>query len=224
MAPQLSEDEIDDLLYAARTGDNDELTTLLSSLAEREKVSPAEILTSAKDEGKSTCLHMATGNGHLETVNLLLSHLPANNTAQKQAYLDAPNAYGNTGLHWAALGGHLSVVRALVEAGASVAAANDKNYIPLDVAGFAEKGEVVDYFLAASAKRGGGRRGQGRRGAGKGGGGWGGWLKGVEEVSVDDGEGEEDGEEEVVAMRAGEVDGEGEKGKGEGEAGKAAQA
>ncbi len=65
MAPQLSEDEIDDLLYAARTGEQDELTTLLSTLAEREKVSPAEILTSATDEGKSTCLHMATGNGHI---------------------------------------------------------------------------------------------------------------------------------------------------------------
>jgi hypothetical protein len=64
MAPQISEDEIDDLLYAARIGDTDDLTTLLSSLAEREKVPPAEILTSAKDEGKSTCLHMATGNGH----------------------------------------------------------------------------------------------------------------------------------------------------------------
>lgn len=73
MAPQLSEDEIDDLLYAARTGDNDELTTLLSSLAEREKVSPAEILTSAKDEGKSTCLHMATGNGHLGKFTVFLS-------------------------------------------------------------------------------------------------------------------------------------------------------
>lgn len=109
------------------------------------------------------------------------------------------------------------MVRALVEAGASVAAANDKNYIPLDVAGFAEKGEVVDYFLAASAKE------EGEEGAGKEGEA-GGLVKGVEEVSVDDGEGEEDGEEEVVAMRAGEVDGEGEKGKGEGEAGKAAQA
>lgn len=64
MAPQLNEEEIDDLLYSARVGDKDELTTLLSSLAEREKVSPAEILTSAKDDGKSTCLHMATGNGH----------------------------------------------------------------------------------------------------------------------------------------------------------------
>lgn len=65
MTPQLSDNEIDDLLYSARTGDNDELTTLLTALAEREKVLPAEILASARDEGKSTCLHMATGNGHL---------------------------------------------------------------------------------------------------------------------------------------------------------------
>ena len=77
MAPQLSEDEIDDLLYAARTGDQDELTTLLSSLAKRENVSPAEILISAKDEGKSTCLHMATGNGHLgESLCVWFSHCP----------------------------------------------------------------------------------------------------------------------------------------------------
>lgn len=77
MAPQLTEDEIDDLLYAARIGDQDELTTLLSSLSEREKVSVAEILINARDEGKSTCLHMATGNGHLgESRSLFYSCLP----------------------------------------------------------------------------------------------------------------------------------------------------
>ena len=65
MAPQLSEDEIDDLIYVARVGDNDDLNEILSTLAEREKVTPAEILLAARDEGKSTALHMATGNGHL---------------------------------------------------------------------------------------------------------------------------------------------------------------
>jgi len=65
MAPQLTEDEIDDLIYLARIGENEELTTFLGSLVEREKVSPAEILLSAKDEGKSTCLHMAAANGHV---------------------------------------------------------------------------------------------------------------------------------------------------------------
>lgn len=65
MAPKLSEDEIDDLVYLARTGDDSELTEMLSTLAERENAAPAEILLAAKDEGKSTTLHMATGNGHV---------------------------------------------------------------------------------------------------------------------------------------------------------------
>lgn len=65
MAPKLSEDEIDDLVYLARAGEATELTELLSTLATREGVSDAEILLQARDEGKSTCMHMATGNGHL---------------------------------------------------------------------------------------------------------------------------------------------------------------
>ncbi|KAK0618972.1 ankyrin repeat-containing domain protein [Immersiella caudata] len=149
MAPTLSEDEIGDLIYLARTGENEDLTTILTALAERENVSPASILSAAKDEGKSTCLHMAAANGHLETVTLLLSHFTSS-PPEKQAFLDAPNEYGNTSLHWAALSGHLPVVKALVEAGAGVAIANDKNYVPLDLAGFNEKMDVVDYFLAQS--------------------------------------------------------------------------
>ncbi|KAL2172498.1 hypothetical protein VTG60DRAFT_5252 [Thermothelomyces hinnuleus] len=193
MAPQLSEDEIDDLLYAARTGDKDELTGLLSSLAEREKVTPAELLISAKDEGKSTCLHMAAGNGHADIVALLLSYFPPAAAAaaaeeedeekkkQKQAFLDAPNEYGNTGLHWAALGGHLAVVKLLVEHGASVALANDKNYVPLDLASFGDKFDVIDYFLSQS----GGIEGENAA--------LGGLEGGMEGVSVEGGEGEEQG-------------------------------
>ncbi|KAK1757143.1 ankyrin repeat-containing protein YAR1 [Echria macrotheca] len=150
MAPNLSEDEADDLIYLARTGDQEELTTSLTSLASRENVSPAEILISAKDEGKSTCLHMAAANGHLATVKLLLSHFANRPQAEKQAFLDAPNEYGNTGLHWASLSGHLPVVKLLVESGASVAIANNKEYVPLDLASFNDKVDVVDYFLKQS--------------------------------------------------------------------------
>lgn len=42
------------------------------------------------------------------------------------------------------------MVKVLVEAGASVALANDKNYVPLDLASFGEKFDVVDYFLEKS--------------------------------------------------------------------------
>lgn len=65
MAPQISEDEIDDLVYFARVGETGDMTELLTSLAEREKVAQAVILMAAKDNGQSTALHMATGNGHL---------------------------------------------------------------------------------------------------------------------------------------------------------------
>jgi hypothetical protein len=64
MAPQLSEDEVDDLIYFARAGEEGDLSQLLLALAEREKVSSAEIFFGARDSGKSTCLHMAAGNGH----------------------------------------------------------------------------------------------------------------------------------------------------------------
>lgn len=82
-----------------------------------------------------------------EITTLLLSHFTI--PEQKTAFLDAPNEFGNTGLHWAALGGHLSVVKFLVEQGSGVGVANDKGYIPLDLASFGEKMEVVDYFLAS---------------------------------------------------------------------------
>lgn len=77
MAPNLSEDEIDDLLYLARTGENEELEGDLKTLAEREGVSVGEVLSAARDESKATCLHMASGNGHLGIHFLSFSHSPA---------------------------------------------------------------------------------------------------------------------------------------------------
>lgn len=65
MAPKLTEDEIDDLIYFARAGEKGDLAETLKSLAERENVTPAEVVAAAQDDAKSTCLHMATGNGHL---------------------------------------------------------------------------------------------------------------------------------------------------------------
>lgn len=65
MTPQLSEDEIDDLIYFARAGEAADLNETLATLAAREGLSPAQILAAAQDDGRSTCLHMATGNGNL---------------------------------------------------------------------------------------------------------------------------------------------------------------
>ncbi|EXA41869.1 hypothetical protein FOVG_07303 [Fusarium oxysporum f. sp. pisi HDV247] len=153
MAPKLTEEEIDDLIYFARAGEQKDLTETIKSLAERENVSPAEIVAAAQDaSNKSTCLHMATGNGHLEIVRELIQYFDAQPKEQKQAFLDEANEAGNTGLHWAALGGHLDVIKLLLEQGASPVLANEQNYVPLDLAYFNHKNDVAEYFLSTAKK------------------------------------------------------------------------
>lgn len=219
MAPKLSEDDIDDIIYFARAGEVADLNESLATLSSREGVSPAEVIIAARDEGKSTCLHMATGNGNLgkynhsttshlpickpttnthppEIVKIILSHFADRPKEEKQALLDAQNEFGNTGLHWAALGGHLELVKVLVAEGASPAVANDKNYVPLDSASFAEKHDVVDFFLAQMEKL---ETKNADAGLGEAAG-------GVEVGSASGGgAGDGDGEEEEFVMRAGDT-------------------
>jgi uncharacterized protein len=84
---------------------------------------------------------------------LILTQIEPAPKAARQSFLDATNAFGNTALHWAAMNGHLAVVKLLVEqGGASPALANDKNYVALDLAGLNDKVAVVDYFLASAEK------------------------------------------------------------------------
>ncbi|KAI1469871.1 ankyrin [Daldinia caldariorum] len=218
MAPKLSEDEIDDLVYLARTGDDAELTGMVQELADREGATRADIIAAARDDGKATCLHMAAANGHAKTVTLILSHFPAPSKASKEAaaaaaaapssdeaaspspsteaevpYINVQNAFGNTALHWACLGGHLDVVKLLLSRGASPTAANDKDQIPLDLAAFNSHMHVVDYFLSQSKDLEGDNAKEG------------GLEKGAQDVRMgDDGEGE--GAEEG-AKAAGSTDG-----------------
>ncbi|OTA81198.1 hypothetical protein M434DRAFT_401442 [Hypoxylon sp. CO27-5] len=168
MAPKLSEDEIDDLIYLARTGDDAELTGMVQELVNREGATYAEILAAARDDSKATCLHMAAANGHAKTVTLILSYFPVPPKSSKAAaasteehssttgaeletpYINLQNSFGNTALHWACLGGHLDVVKLLLSRGASPTAANDKDQIPLDLAAFNNHMNVVEYFLSQS--------------------------------------------------------------------------
>jgi hypothetical protein len=65
MVPNLSEDEIDDLLYFARTGDKVEFNTLKDELRKRESVSEGQLLEAAREEESGNgILHMAAANGH----------------------------------------------------------------------------------------------------------------------------------------------------------------
>jgi hypothetical protein len=65
MAPNLTEEEIDDLLYFARTGDKAEFNELKDELCKRENLSEMELLETARDEESGNgVLHMAAANGH----------------------------------------------------------------------------------------------------------------------------------------------------------------
>jgi hypothetical protein len=66
MAPNsLSEDEIDDLLYFARTGDAEEFRALKKELLMRDTCGLAQVLEAARDADRGNgVLHMAAANGH----------------------------------------------------------------------------------------------------------------------------------------------------------------
>lgn len=65
MTPNLSEDEIDDLLYFARTGEKEDFNTLKEELCKREKITAVELLEAARDEQSGNgVLHMAAANGY----------------------------------------------------------------------------------------------------------------------------------------------------------------
>lgn len=83
-------------------------------------------------------------------MRILLQCFDARPKEEKQAFIDEANEHGNTGLHWAALGGHLDAVKLLMEHGALPALANESNYVPLDLANFNDKREVAEYFLASA--------------------------------------------------------------------------
>jgi uncharacterized protein len=87
-----------------------------------------------------------------ETVRKLLACFEGRPKEEKQAFLDEPNEHGNTGLHWAALGGHMETVQFLLEQDASPALANERNYVPLDLAMFNDHKEVAQYFLSFANK------------------------------------------------------------------------
>ncbi|KAL9089663.1 MAG: hypothetical protein Q9165_005695 [Trypethelium subeluteriae] len=62
--PSLSEDDIDDLLYFARTNDTPELSTLLTSLSSQHACSQSDTLLAARDPGSgNTVAHYAAANG-----------------------------------------------------------------------------------------------------------------------------------------------------------------
>ncbi|KAJ9661556.1 ankyrin repeat-containing protein [Neophaeococcomyces mojaviensis] len=148
---RLTADDIDDLIYACRTGNLEWLSELVTAWSAQLSISESQVITSAidiDDEGlgsRSCLLHYPAANGNLEIMTYLLDRISTSppsavsaNDAQTNGtsttskteeehrrFVNTQNVNGNTPLHWAALNGHIEVVKALVKAGADPTIVNE---------------------------------------------------------------------------------------------------
>lgn len=103
----LDQEDQDAIILDARAGDLDSLKEIFTTL-----IDPCMLQTCRDSISRSTALHMACGNGHLETAKYILSLIPKD---QLKEYINLQNETGNTALHWAALNGHLPIVELLCD-------------------------------------------------------------------------------------------------------------
>ncbi|NJR31229.1 ankyrin repeat domain-containing protein [bacterium] len=161
----LSADELDDLIYHARTGDLVALRSTISNLSALHSSTPSQIINTAIDSepeepssGSGCCLlHWPAANGNQEVLKYLLSLLDINADEAEGAagaltsLVDHKNNSGNTPLHWAAVNAHLSCVQALIAAGADPAVTNSAGHDALYEADCSSKDggqEVAQWILA----------------------------------------------------------------------------
>ena len=77
MTTELTQEEMDAVIYDAREGDLQTLKEIFTEIL-------PQLLTTIKDDiTLSTPVHMAAGNGHFEVVKYLLSILPKEEAKQK---------------------------------------------------------------------------------------------------------------------------------------------
>ncbi|KAK9471408.1 ankyrin repeat-containing domain protein [Dipodascopsis tothii] len=142
----LTEDEIDDVVYLARYNELDDLRALVGELAAKHGRPAGEIVAAAVDPySKSTPLHMACANGHVEAVRYLVETLAS--AAEPAAAVNARNESGNTPLHWACLNGLQPIVEILCDAGADPLAKNEAGQDCIYQAEINNKMDLVDWLL-----------------------------------------------------------------------------
>lgn len=148
----LTEDEIDDLLYIARTNSLEDVEPTLLHLCPKYSAPPWTILLSATDPTSgNTPLHYSAANNHLELLKTLLSEKyfgTLDSKAALLAFVNHANEAGNTALHWAALNGHLEVCKVLVSFGAEVRLVNGMGHDAIFEAERAGREDVVTWLLS----------------------------------------------------------------------------
>ncbi|KAL8945633.1 MAG: hypothetical protein Q9222_007854 [Ikaeria aurantiellina] len=150
--PTLTADEVDDLLYLARTNDLLELKTTISSLAQRHNATITTIAIVAIDpDSGNGILHMAAGNGCMDILDFLLPTQDHDRTHAFQSLEpNLQNLAGNTPLHYAALNSQLSAIKCLVAAGAEPGIKNAAGHDSVFEVERKEWAEGVEYLLHAA--------------------------------------------------------------------------
>jgi hypothetical protein len=167
-APTLTADEIDDVLYFTRVNEVEDLKSTIAELAQKYNCQPKDVVEAAVDpESGNSSLHYCAANGLAGKTNPTFpSHTDfvTNHVSQTDLFpvlaeyfstpasLNRQNAQGSTPLHWAALNGHLAVVKQLVGAGADMWTKNEAGHLAMFEAERADKGDVVQFLLEAGGK------------------------------------------------------------------------
>ncbi|KAL6939369.1 hypothetical protein ACO0RG_003206 [Hanseniaspora osmophila] len=147
----LDQEDQDAIIFDARAGDLDSLKEIFESM-----VHPKLLLTCFQSYSKSTPLHMASANGHLEVVQYLYAlakdNLSSNDESGKaeelKKWVNLKNDSGNTALHWACLNGQLDVVKYLCdECDADPFVKNNADHDAIFEAENNGKEEIETYFL-----------------------------------------------------------------------------
>ena len=143
-----------DLVHYAVMNDNPDALELL--------ISKRQMVNNADSEGV-TPLMLACKYGKLSAVAQLIDDQRKQKDqldkkdedyehyAKVYSYVDSVGPYKNTPLHYAMRSGQLSIVKALVEAGASIDEKNFYNDTPLSVACQSGHFEIVEYLLEKGA-------------------------------------------------------------------------
>jgi ankyrin repeat protein len=127
---------VDDLHDAAERGDVAEIRRLVAAGVDVNGVDAAN---------KTTALHFAAADGHVEAVKILL---------QLSADIEAKTAEGMTPLHVAVVCGQAEVLETLVQLSANIEAMAENGSTPLHVAAFSGRAEAVQTLLQLGAQMG----------------------------------------------------------------------
>lgn len=108
----LDQEDQDSIILDARAGELESLQEIFSTL-----IHPKLLTTCLESENRSSALHMASANGHVDVVNYLLKLAKENSASEKELkdYVNMQNETGNTALHWASYNGNLDVVKILCD-------------------------------------------------------------------------------------------------------------